>query len=335
MQKPILTALIASLLTLSLSACQAGSGSSSTRALSARTGTTDASTAQTAAAATGASTAQTTITDSAATSGSAAADTTAATTAELAAAAVTLPETVIFQQNGLTITPKGLEDDPIWGLGIKLNIDNQTERNLMVQSSYAAVDQYMTEALFSCDIAAGKSANDTLYLGSSGLEAAGIIAPGEIRLHLSVADSDNYETVLEPAEMVLQTSAYGQTDVPEPSEDGIELLNQDGVRIVGRYVDDSSFWGAGILLLLDNQTGQDILVQCDNMSVNDVMITPYFSSTVFAGCRGYSEITLLSSDLEENGITSIDKAELTFNIYNASDYSSLIQTDPLQFTVGS
>ncbi|NJP39524.1 hypothetical protein HCH52_00400 [Oscillospiraceae bacterium HV4-5-C5C] len=328
MSERILTSLAAGLLALTLSACQASPGSSTTRALTGDSGTSAGSALTTA----GGSDSQSGSSEET----DAVALTSAASAAESAAdAAATMPETIILRQDGLTITAKSLEDDPIWGLGIKLNIENQTDRNLLIQSSYAAVDQYMTDALFSCSVAAGKMANDTLYLGSSALEAAGITDPGEISLHLSVADSDSYETVLEPSETVLKTSAYEQSTVPEPTTEGIELLNQDGIRIIASYVDESSFWGTGILLYLENQTEQDILVQCDNMSVNDMMITPYFSSTVFTGCRGYSEITLLSSDLEENGITSIDKAELTFNIYNASDYSSLIQTDPLLFTTGS
>ena len=45
-----------------------------------------------------------------------------------------------------------------------------------------------------------------------------------------------------------------------PADEGKELVNQDGLRIVGKYVDEDSFWGAGILLYLENNTGKTISV---------------------------------------------------------------------------
>jgi hypothetical protein len=189
----------------------------------------------------------------------------------------------------------------------------------------------MITDLFSCSVAAGKKANDTIYLSSSGLEAAGITTISDIVISFHVYDSDTYDTLFDTDEIELKTSAYGTVEQPV-MDDGKELYNQDGIRIVGKYVDENSFWGAGVLLFIENNYGENITVQCDNMSINGFMVTPYFSCAVNNGRMALDDITIMSSDLEENDITSVDDIELVFKIFNPDTYQTIVETDPITFS---
>lgn len=245
--------------------------------------------------------------------------------------AVTIENTVLLDQDGLIITAKELVDDSIWGMGVKVLIENNTEENLGVQCNSLIVNNYMITDLFSCSVAAGKKANDTIYLSSSGLEAAGITSISDIVISFHVYDSDTYDTLFDTDEIELKTSAYGTVEQPV-MDDGKELYNQDGIRIVGKYVDENSFWGAGVLLFIENNYGENITVQCDNMSINGFMVTPYFSCAVNNGRMALDDITIMSSDLEENDITSVDDIELVFKIFNPDTYQTIVETDPITFS---
>lgn len=245
--------------------------------------------------------------------------------------AVTIENTVLLDQDGLIITAKELVDDSIWGMGVKVLIENNTEENLGVQCNSLIVNNYMISDLFSCSVAAGKKANDTIYLSSSGLEAAGITTISDIVISFHVYDSDTYDTLFDTDEIELKTSAYGTVEQPV-MDDGKELYNQDGIRIVGKYVDENSFWGAGVLLFIENNYGENITVQCDNMSINGFMVTPYFSCAVNNGRMALDDITIMSSDLEENDITSVDDIELVFKIFNPDTYQTIVETDPITFS---
>lgn len=245
--------------------------------------------------------------------------------------AVTIENTVLLDQDGLIITAKELVDDSIWGMGVKVLIENNTEENLGVQCNSLIVNNYMITDLFSCSVAAGKKANDTIYLSSSGLEAAGITTISDIVISFHVYDSDTYDTLYDTDEIELKTSAYGTVEQPV-MDDGKELYNQDGIRIVGKYVDENSFWGAGVLLFIENNYGENITVQCDNMSINGFMVTPYFSCAVNNGRMALDDITIMSSDLEENDITSVDDIELVFKIFNPDTYQTIVETDPITFS---
>ena len=93
---------------------------------------------------------------------------------------------------------------------------------------------------------------------------------------------------------------------------------------------ENSFWGAGILLFVENKCGKNVSVHCDDLSINGFMITPYFSCTVYDQKMAIRDITLLKSELEENGITSIDDVELNFKISD-EDYKTIAESGPISF----
>lgn len=61
-------------------------------------------------------------------------------------------------------------------------------------------------------------------------------------------------------------------------------------------------------------------------------MTPLFSTTVYDGKKSIDDITIMSSDLEANGITLVDQVELKFHIYNAESYDTIADSDVITFT---
>lgn len=244
---------------------------------------------------------------------------------------VTVEEQVLLDQDGIKITATGMEHDSIWGDGLKLLIENNTEKNIGVGCNALIVNDYMITDLFTQSVAAGKKANEVMYISSSELEAAGISNIGKIEIYFHIYDGDSYDTLIDADVVTVQTSEFASMDT-ETSQDGMELYSQDGVRIVGKYVDENSFWGAAVLLYIENSSGRNIGINCDNMSINGFMTTPYFSCTVYDGKKAVNDITIFSTELEENGIESIDDIEVNFHIYDADSYSTICDTGAIAFS---
>ena len=61
-------------------------------------------------------------------------------------------------------------------------------------------------------------------------------------------------------------------------------------------------------------------------------MNPFFSTTVYDGKMSFDEITILSTDLEENGITEIEEVELKFHIYDADTYSTIADSEAISFS---
>lgn len=249
-------------------------------------------------------------------------------------AGLSIEEQVLIDQDGIRVTATGIEYDTLMGAGIKLLLENNTDRNVMVGCNALIVNNYMISDLFASEVAASKKANDTMYMMSSDLKAAGISNIGQIEIYFHVYDSSTYDTLFDSDVITIQTSKYGEMDLEaEEEESGYELWNQDGVRIVGKYVDENSFWGAGVLLYIENTSGRNVGITCDNMSINGFMVTSIFSATVYNGKKSFDDITIFASDLEDNGIDKINDIELNFHIYDADSWSTICDTGAITFSV--
>ncbi len=244
---------------------------------------------------------------------------------------VTITETVCFEYEGFKVTAKEIVDDKIWGAGIKLYIENNGSKEYKLSTHAVIVNNCMVDSYSGCSVAAGKKANETLYLSSSDLEAAGVTNIGQIEIYFYLYDSDTYETVYEAECVTIKTSAFESMDTTA-DESGHVLYEQNGIKIIGKYVDESSIFGSSVLLCVKNSTDKNISVSCDDLSVNGFMISGYYHADVYAGKYSFDDITLLSSDLEDNGITSIDTIELKFRIYDSDTYDTIAETDPISFS---
>lgn len=260
------------------------------------------------------------------------ADTTdeATVTEESSTSDITIDEQVLFEQDGLKVTATEYVVDSIWGDGVKLLIENDGSTDIGLACTALIVNDYMISDLFSSTVAAGKKDYETLSLSSSGLKAAGIENVGQIEIYFHTFDADSYMTISDIDCVTIKTSAYDIMD-STPNDSGQELYNADGIRIVGKYVDENSFWGAAVLLYIENNSGKNKVIQCDDMSINGFMVTPYFSSTVYDGKKAIDDITLMSTELEENNITSVDDIELKFRIMN-DDFSNSYESDLITFS---
>lgn len=248
------------------------------------------------------------------------------------AATVTIDEQILLEQEGIVVTATEYVTDSIWGDGIKLLLENNSDKDITVGCNALIVNDYMITDLFASGIAAGKKSNETLYLSSTQLKAAGIENVGKIEIYFRVYDSSTYKTVFETECVTIQTSEYANMDTI-PNDAGTELYNQDGIRIVGKTVDENSFWGTAILLYVENNSGKNVGISVDDMSINGFMMHPFFSTTVYDGKKSIDDITVFSNDLEENGIEAIEEVELKFHIYDADSYSTIADSEPITFSV--
>ena len=243
---------------------------------------------------------------------------------------VSIDESVIVDQDGIKIIATEYVSDSIMGDGIKLLVENNSDKDYTVGCDALIVNDYMITDLFVSEIAAGKKANQTMYLSSSSLSAAGIENVGKIEMYFHAYDSE-LDYLFKNVYTELHTSEFDNMDTT-PNDAGTELYNENGIKIVGKTVDEDSFWGTAILLYTENTSGKNVGISVDDMSINGFMMSPFFSTTVYDGKKSIDEITVFSSDLEANGIESIGDVDLKLHIYDAESYSTIADSATITFT---
>lgn len=245
---------------------------------------------------------------------------------------VTIEQQVLFEKENIKVTALEYVTNSIMGDGIKLQVENNSGKAVSVSCKALVVNNFMINELFVANVAAGKKVNETMYLSSSQLEAAGIERVGKVEIYFHVYESDTFEDIFDTDCMTIKTSQYENMDTT-PDDTGVELYNEDGIKIVGKAVDEDSFWGKTIVLYCENNSGKDATIQVKDLSINGFMINPIFSLTIYDGKMAVDAIDMLSSDLEENGIEAIKDVELKFRIFEGDSFLKGKDTDVIKFSV--
>lgn len=243
---------------------------------------------------------------------------------------VYVEEQTLLEQDGVKITLKELEKENLMGPELKLLIENNSEQNLTIQTRETSVNGIMIESLFSCDVAAGKSANDGIAFMSSELEEAQINVLQNFELSFHIFNTETWDTVFDTDTIKISTNLDGSEEQAVDSS-GVLLLEQNGVKITVKEADDqNSFWGADIYIYVENNTDKSITVQAASVSVNGFMVQPYFSCEVAAGKKSYDTITFMEEELKENNIESIDDMEVSFTVFDSDSFDTVLETEPLK-----
>lgn len=107
-------------------------------------------------------------------------------------------ENIKIYYHGITTS-----DSFMGGYDIKLKIVNESNRDIMVQARDLSVNGIMTDYIFSCDIAAGKTAIDEINIYKSALDKKGITSINNASFKLIVADGDTWDTIFETSEITV------------------------------------------------------------------------------------------------------------------------------------
>ena len=244
---------------------------------------------------------------------------------------VTIEEQELINQDGIVITAKEYVTDNIWGDGIKLVLENNSDKTVTVGCNALIVNNYMITDLFVAEVAPGKKSNEVMYLSNTELKAAGIDTVGQVEIYFHVYDSASYDNIFDSGCVTIKTSEFANMDT-SPEDMGTELYNENGIRIVGKAVDENSFWGTAILLYCENTSGKNVGISVEEMSINGFMMSPLFSTIIYDQKMSLDEITVLSTELETNGIDEIEEVELKFHIYDVDSYNTIADSEPIKFT---
>lgn len=239
-----------------------------------------------------------------------------------------ITETTIVDEAGVKITAKSLEADGLTEPALKLLIENNSGKNLTVQCRNASINGYMMYNLMSVDVADGKSANDELVFLNSHMEDCGIEEIADMGFSFYIFTTEDWETYLETPQITVLTSLAEDFEY-EYDNSGIIMYDDNGIEVMVKGLDENTFLGASVKVYIANNTDKDITIQTRNVSINNFMIDPMFSTDILSGKHAISDITFLSSELEANEIAEIKTLELNLHIFDSTTWETILETDTI------
>lgn len=238
----------------------------------------------------------------------------------------TLEETLVYDDNGVKVYATGLGDS-LFGKEVKLRAENSTDQNITLSCSTFIVNGVTVSGSMHISVAAGKKANDYILFYNTEMDWAGIEHIATVSLHdAKILNSDNYDT-LAKLNMDIRTS-IADTYTQEMDEVGVLLLQQDGITVIGKDVKETGL-GQGLILLVKNDTDQDLIFDVENTSFNGFTVNTFNRSTICKHSYGFATVEIYSSQMEENDIETIEEVTFCLQIMEAGSYDTLLKTDEL------
>ncbi|WP_368178816.1 hypothetical protein [Anaerotruncus colihominis] len=245
---------------------------------------------------------------------------------------VIINEQVLVDENGIKITATGFDEGGIFGPGIKLLIENNTDTDLTVQARNASVNGYMIDTSISAEVVAGKKANDTIDFMESDLETCGITTLADFEFSFHIFSTDDWQEYLDTPIVQVKNASVDSYNY-EYDDTGTLLYEGEGIRIISKgMAEEGSFLGPNLKLFIENLSQQGITVQARDVSVNGFMVDTSLSAEVLPNKRANTELTLIESDLEENGIAAVNEIELSFHIFESESWNDIIDTEKITIT---
>ena len=104
---------------------------------------------------------------------------------------------VAYDGNGIKIVVKGLDEDTLFGSSVVVYIENNSSKNVTVQTRDVSVNGFMVDAIFSADVMQGKRTVDTITFMSSSLEENEITEITEVELSFHIFGSEDWNTIVD------------------------------------------------------------------------------------------------------------------------------------------
>lgn len=236
-------------------------------------------------------------------------------------------EQILLNQEGIKITLKGLDVENWRGPEFKVLVENNTNEKYTIQVRNSSINGVMMDASFSCDVEAGKKANDGIGFALRDFESSGISIIKDVELSFHVFD-DDWDTYFDSDQIVFETHA-DESYVQKYEADGIVALDQDGFKVIVTGVDYEAMMGADVLVYIENNSGKNVTMQLRDTSVNGFMIDPVFSCDVRDGKKAYDAFGFRSRDLDENSVEKIDTLEFSLHIFEDESWDDVLDTEKI------
>lgn len=227
-------------------------------------------------------------------------------------------EKKVIDTDQVAITITGTETDSFDGYTVKMLLENKSsDKTYSFSAEMAALNGVSVMPFLDEDVTPGNSANASLTFYISSEEEAAIGEVTDVSIRLKVSEEDEYyDYLVDETVHYYPLGEAAATKYERAAQDGDQvLLDNDKLSVIVTGYDPEGDFGYTVSFYLVNKTDGDALVNANDVSVNGKMINPWFTNTVYAGTVKFAKMTFDNSELEENGIESVEKIE--FELYGA------------------
>ena len=202
-------------------------------------------------------------------------------------------DVVLVDDENCTMKLVSISPDNDWGYTWNVFMENKTDKNLMFSLDNVSINGVMCDPFWASIISAGKKSNEEISWMTEDFEQLGITDV----------------TVVYPlGKDAVELMAY------TPGPDDRVLFDNDDCTMIVTGFDPDGILGYTMNAYLVNKTDRTLLFSADNVSVNDAMCDPFWSSTVAPGKASYQSISWSPDDFNSNSISTVEQIQMDISV---------------------
>lgn len=235
----------------------------------------------------------------------------------------------LYNDGGIKITLKDSEINPN-NIKLPLLIENESNQTIVVQSRNVSINEVMADSILSAEVAPGKKSNESLdlYLLDSRTSFESV---SKIEFNFYIFDNDSWNEIATTDTITVDTSDSSYEYIP--NSDGETIYDENNIKVVYQGLNDDLF-GIDALFYIENNSSEPICVQTRDSSINGFMIDSIMSTEIMPGKKAYTDMSFLSSELEENDLSldNFENLEFSFHIFNDNTWDTITDTGVITIT---
>ena len=260
----------------------------------------------------------------------AAAETEAPTEAPTESPVVSFETAELINNENLVFTVSEFVTSEHLGLEMKVYCENKTDKTVIFSLDGVSVCGIMYDPFWAEEVTGGSAVHSSVSFDTYQLEQMGITSVDEISFRLSVIDSDAWmdEPLADDHFTVYPTGLTAETVVyPEYRHKNGEtvVLDNENLLFIIEKVDDAGDDLFSVSCYIANRTDKDLLLSWDGVSVNGMMVDPFWAAAVGAGKQLYTTVSFFRSDLEAQGIEDVREIVFTLTGIDYENFDTVLE----------
>lgn len=211
----------------------------------------------------------------------------------------------------------GTEDSSASQKAEESSIENLSDKNISVQTREASVNGVMDDPYFSCDVASGKTANDTIYFSTKD-------ELGTVELSFHIFDSDTFDTIADTEKVTLVID----NSITSEKTEANKIYEANGVVVSYAGKMDDDIWGTEFQFLIENNGTETYTVHAENISIDNTMYDGSMYAEVAAGKYANETMSFIGEELP----AEMNELEFKLVISNSS-YETVAESDPIKVSI--
>jgi outer membrane lipopolysaccharide assembly protein LptE/RlpB len=120
----------------------------------------------------------------------------------------------------------------------------------------------------------------------------------------------------------VQTTVSTTPETTAPAVTESLLVDSEDCIVKVTGFDQNDLLGFSMKLFIENKEDENLMFSIRDASVNGFMIDPFWANEVAAGKKANETVTFLKSDLEKNGIETVEEITFTLVVYESDEITT-------------